>query len=412
MSVDTSKFVQRHSHSHGGGGGHDISEALNSGAWWAKWNPNEVTIWDSTVPNSWKKCAMDHVYFGEAEYSGSIKARISSIFVVFFVSTAFTMLPLILTKVKGLHVPKPAYLFARYFGTGVIVSTAFIHLMEHSAISIGSNSCVGMSGRWAEFPWCSGIILVTVFVIFLVDLMGDVYVERRFGITHQPGDHTEAAITTKRSNQGTGDSKGSLSNDLEYSLTNKEQSGYRTYSSETDSNDLACGVSDEINVKPFQSQIGAFLVMEFGIVFHSVMIGLELGTTGSEFSVLYPVIVFHQSFEGLGIGARLISISFPQDKRWWPYALCLCYGVSTPIAMAIGLGVRSKFVAHSFNMSIIAGVLDAISAGILIYTGLVELLAKDFIFDPNRTKDLRKLTYMVVCTLSGAGLMALLGKWA
>ncbi|SCU92726.1 LAFA_0F12464g1_1 [Lachancea sp. 'fantastica'] len=411
MSVDTSKFVQRHSHSHGGGG-HDISEALNSGEWWAQWNPNEVTIWDEKVPNSWKKCAMDHVYFGEAEYSGSIKARISSIFVVFFVSSAFTLLPIVLTKVKGLRVPKYVYLFARYFGTGVIVSTAFIHLMEHSYLSIGSSSCVGMTGGWAEFPWCSAIMMLTVFIIFLVDLLGDVYVERRFGVSHQPGDHTEAAITANKSDQETADIEGSRSNDLEYSLPNKEQTNYRSYSAQDASSDLVSGVSDEVNVTPFQSQIGAFLVMEFGIIFHSVMIGLELGTTGSEFSVLYPVIVFHQSFEGLGIGARLISISFPEGKRWWPFALCLCYGVSTPIAMAIGLGVRSKFMAHSFNMSLIGGVLDAISAGILIYTGLVELLAKDFIFDPNRTKDLRKLAYMVICTLSGAGLMTLLGKWA
>lgn len=34
-------------------------------------------------------------------------------------------------------------------------------------------------------------------------------------------------------------------------------------------------------------------------------IGLNLGTAGKEFATLYPVLVFHQSFEGLRIGARL-----------------------------------------------------------------------------------------------------------
>ncbi|SCU92490.1 LAME_0F00188g1_1 [Lachancea meyersii CBS 8951] len=411
MSLDTSKFVQRHSHSHTSGST-DISAALNSGAWWAQWNPYEVTIWNDTVPNSWKKCAMDHVYFGENEYSGSLKARISSIFVVFIVSSSFTLLPLILTKVDGLHVPRAAYLFARYFGTGVIVATAFIHLMEHSYSSIGSNSCVGMSGRWSEYTWCSGIVLFTIFTIFLVDLLGDVFIERHYGVSHSAEeDHIEAAITANNKNKEEADGASEpFSNDVESSLQKNEKAGSDNY--ETESSDVVSGVSDEVIIESFRSQLGAFLVMEFGIIFHSVMIGLELGTTGSEFSVLYPVIVFHQSFEGLGLGARLISISFPKSKRWLPFLLCMCYGCTTPIAMAIGLGVRNKYMAHSFNMSIISGVLDAISAGILIYTGLVELLARDFIFNSKRTKDLRKLTYMVVCTGAGAGLMAFLGKWA
>lgn len=52
------------------------------------------------------------------------------------------------------------------------------------------------------------------------------------------------------------------------------------------------------------------------------------------------------------------------------------------------------------------------SAGILIYTGLVELLARDFLFNPTRTKDNKRLSFMLVCVCAGAGLMALLGKLA
>ena len=52
------------------------------------------------------------------------------------------------------------------------------------------------------------------------------------------------------------------------------------------------------------------------------------------------------------------------------------------------------------------------SAGVLIYTGLVELLARDFLFNPLRTKDNKRLTFMIICVFLGAGVMALLGKWA
>lgn len=169
--------------------------------------------------------------------------------------------------------------------------------------------------------------------------------------------------------------------------------------------------SKEIDMS-FQAQIAAFLILEFGVVFHSVIIGLNLGVAGDEFSTLYVVLVFHQSFEGLGIGARLSAIPFPKRYHWMPWALCAAYGLTTPIAIAIGLGVHNTYSPESFTANLVSGVLDSISAGILIYTGLVELLARDFLFDPQRTRNNKRLTFMCVSCVLGAGLMALLGKWA
>lgn len=62
--------------------------------------------------------------------------------------------------------------------------------------------------------------------------------------------------------------------------------------------------TEEREERSFRQQIAAFLILEFGVIFHSVIIGLDLGSAGSEFSTLYPVLVFHQSFEGLGIGGE------------------------------------------------------------------------------------------------------------
>ena len=41
--------------------------------------------------------------------------------------------------------------------------------------------------------------------------------------------------------------------------------------------------------------------------------------------------------------------------------------------IAIGLGVRSTYNPDSMKASIVSGVLDSLSSGILIYTGLVEV---------------------------------------
>lgn len=63
---------------------------------------------------------------GENEYDGRLGARISALFVILIVSSAVTFFPVLATRSKKLRIPLYVYLFARYFGTGVIVATAFI----------------------------------------------------------------------------------------------------------------------------------------------------------------------------------------------------------------------------------------------------------------------------------------------
>ena len=59
---------------------------------------------------------------------------------------AATYFPVIAKRVPRLRMPLYVYLFARYFGAGVIVATAFIHLLDPAYGEIGPNTCVGMIG--------------------------------------------------------------------------------------------------------------------------------------------------------------------------------------------------------------------------------------------------------------------------
>lgn len=163
----------------------------------------------------------------------------------------------------------------------------------------------------------------------------------------------------------------------------------------------------------FATQMTAIFILEFGVVFHSIFIGLTLAVAGDEFDVLYIVLAFHQTFEGLGLGSRLATATWPRSRNWMPYALGFAYGVTTPIAIAIGLGVRTTFSPGSNKVVIINGVFDSISAGILIYTGLVELMAHEFMFNQEmRKSSIGMMLFAFLCMVFGAGLMALLGKWA
>jgi zinc transporter 1/2/3 len=168
-----------------------------------------------------------------------------------------------------------------------------------------------------------------------------------------------------------------------------------------------------VDDKEFAAQMTALFILEFGVIFHSIFIGLTLAVAGEEFNILYVVLVFHQTFEGLGLGSRLATAIWPKNKRWVPWILGAAYGITTPVAIAAGLGVNQSFAPGSSQTLIVNGIFDSISAGILIYTGLVELMAHEFMFSQEmRRSSIWMMLSAFGCMCLGAGLMALLGKWA
>jgi solute carrier family 39 (zinc transporter), member 1/2/3 len=382
---------------------------------------------------------------GGNDYNGQLGARVSAIFVILLVSSAATFFPVLAARVKWLRVNIYVYLFARYFGAGVIVATAFIQYVplpkpkeartnaKHSLLDpayseIGPQTCVGMTGHWADYAWCPAIVLTSIMLIFLMDFGAERWVEQKYGFAHsesiediitdKPGQDSETAANRNRHKSLThnqlhsGDQDENMHDAIAAAQQAKDmpmskKDGYSSSDEEKQTPSVA-----EMEERSFRQQIAAFLILEFGVIFHSVIIGLNLGTTGAEFATLYPVLVFHQSFEGLGIGARMSAIPFPKRLSWLPWFLCTGYGLTTPIAIAIGVGLRNTYDAGSTTANIVSGVLDATSAGILIYTGLVELLARDFLFNPELTRDSKRLIFMMVSVYLGVAIMALLGKWA
>jgi solute carrier family 39 (zinc transporter), member 1/2/3 len=72
---------------------------------------------------------------GTNGYDGRLGARVSALFVILVVSTSATFFPVLAAKVPKLRIPVYVYLFARYFGAGVIVATAFVQYVSSRSIS-------------------------------------------------------------------------------------------------------------------------------------------------------------------------------------------------------------------------------------------------------------------------------------
>ncbi|KAF2717590.1 putative Low-affinity zinc transporter of the plasma membrane [Polychaeton citri CBS 116435] len=364
-------------------------------------------------------------------YDGRMGVRISSIFVILVGGLFGAWFPTFAARHQGVGVPAWVFFIAKYFGSGVIIATAFIHLLA-PAVDALTDPC--LSGPITQYDWAEGICLMTIFVMFFVELM-----VMRYGNLGQPHTHDieigKKSKTIDDEDHKTQDSKsayGHGSGDLALDGVPGPAGSNRRGSSHIPGDDhlghardhpddtLAGAIAREpthgeetFDAESYAAQITAIFILEFGVVFHSVFIGLTLAVTGDGFNTLYVVLVFHQTFEGLALGSRLASVDWPRSKYWTPYLLAFGYSLSTPIAIAIGLGVRTSFKPGSPTTLMTNGIFDSISAGILVYTGLVELMAHEFMFSSYMQRaPISIVLSAVVCMCFGAGLMALLGKWA
>ncbi|RWW30018.1 hypothetical protein BHE74_00054161 [Ensete ventricosum] len=92
-------------------------------------------------------------------------------------------------------------------------------------------------------------------------------------------------------------------------------------------------------------------------------------------------------------------------------SMVLFFSLTTPVGIAIGIGIASVYNENSPTALIVEGCLNSVASGILIYMALVDLLAADFM-NP-RVQSKGRLQFMInVSLLVGAGLMSLLAKWA
>ena len=244
------------------------------------------------------------------------------------------------------------------------------------------NPC--LTGPITQYEWVEGIALITVFLLFFIELMAMRF--STFGHNH---------------NEETRDEPNAIGERLQSTSSPGHTPGDDHLSHSRDHVDPDLEEHKGKPVEDLAAQMTAIFILEFGVIFHSIFIGLTLAVAGAEFNTLYVVLAFHQTFEGLGLGSRLAVTPWPKSKRWTPYIFALAYGLSTPIAISIGLGIRNTYSPGSQTALIVNGVFDSVSAGILIYTGLVELMAHEFMF----SNVMRRAKLRVV--LSAFGMMCL-----
>jgi solute carrier family 39 (zinc transporter), member 1/2/3 len=160
----------------------------------------------------------------------------------------------------------------------------------------------------------------------------------------------------------------------------------------------------------------AAICMEFGVTLHSVFVGLAIGlTTDKELKPLLFALVFHQLFEGMAMGSRLVDASFEGNMETY---LALVFSFSAPAGMAaatIAVSVSRDAMSGSGFVTLMA-ILDSLCGGILLYLAFTLLLGdfvadmKHYCADELEGRRTRKVV-LYVALWFGMGLMAFVGKW-
>ncbi|EFQ30250.1 ZIP Zinc transporter [Colletotrichum graminicola M1.001] len=403
---------------------------------------------------------------GSDEYD--VGLHVAGLFLVLAFSIFGAGFPVVSKKVKWLNVPPKIFFACKHFGTGVLIATAFVHLLP-TAFGNLMNPCLPDLFTHDYPPLPGAIMMGSMFILFCIEM----WINAKIGghshggptgdVMHSHGPapgapsrpprfaresfdaEADSLDFEKRVAQRTyGDDKSRAppygeqvptvlsDSDMppwfvvfyeQYVRQRMEMMNMIRSTQEKQTSQVA--VTEVKQEDPFYDAEGQqvdpavyrkmslnITMLEGGILFHSVFVGMTVSITIDGFIILLVAILFHQMFEGLGLGSRIAAVPYPKGSIR-PWVLVVAFGTTAPIGQAIGLFTRSTYDPESAFGLIIVGVFNAISSGLLLYAALVDLLAEDFLSEEaNRLLTSKDKIHAFCYVLAGAAGMSIVGIFA
>ncbi|KAJ5663765.1 Zinc/iron permease [Penicillium longicatenatum] len=395
--------------------------------------------------------------------------HVMALFLILGLSTFACSFPVLARRFPGLPIPRRFLFVSRHFGTGVLIATAFVHLLPTAFVSL-TDPCLPRFWSHTYRAMAGFVAMISVFAVVVVEmffamkgaghvhgndydtLIGDLGRESMSDFEHDAADYSRLEAqrsqgnirldSLRQSGQAEVDEPASASSERPHSASSQLD---KQEDDDTDLDELDAYADDslphvrsrshslrhhhpqmsghfrqqsgsELPMQNPQRQLLQCLLLEAGILFHSIFIGMALSVaTGTSFVVLLIAISFHQTFEGFALGSRIASLIpdlfSPSSAK--PWLMCLAYGTTTPLGQAIGLVLHNLYDPASTTGLLMVGITNAISSGLLLFAGLVELLAEDFLSEPSyETLKGRRRVEACISVACGALLMAFVGAFA
>ncbi|QCD96191.1 solute carrier family 39 [Vigna unguiculata] len=319
-----------------------------------------------------------------SDSSAVLHYKLGSIASVLVAGALGVSLPLLSKRIPALNPKNDIFFMVKAFAAGVILATGFVHILPDAYESLTS-PCL-KENPWGKFPFTGFVAMMSSIGTLMVDSFATGFYHRQhFNPSKQVPADEEIA---------------------------DEHAGHihvHTHATHGHAHGAPLSSQDSETSEVIRQRIIS-QVLEIGIVVHSVIIGLSLGTAGS-IDTIKPLLValsFHQFFEGMGLGGCISQAEFESKST---AIMATFFSLTTPIGIAIGMGVSSAYKENSPTALTVEGVFNSASAGILIYMALVDLLAADFM-NPRLQKNLKLQLGANMSLLLGSGCMSLLAKWA
>ncbi|XP_078436963.1 fe(2+) transport protein 1-like [Wolffia australiana] len=314
----------------------------------------------------------------------ALKLKVVAIFVILVASMAGISLPLFSRLLPALAPEKNLFVVVKAFASGVILSTGFMHVLPDSIDSLQSK-CLS-SSVWQEFPFSTFIAMVSsVSTLMMESFFMAVHRRRqqaKVDVIEGEGVATVAPVSHVHAHAH------------EHFVAVSPSSGTKEENSEA----------------TLRRNRVIAQVLEMGIIVHSVVIGLSMGASQSPCTIkpLIAALCFHQFFEGMGLGGCLVQAEYKTKMK---IIMVFFFSVTTPLGVALGIGLSNIYSDNSPTALIVIGVLNACSAGLLIYMALVDLLAADFM-GPKLQESIKLQGWAYLAVLLGMAGMSYMAKWA
>ncbi|CAL5030661.1 unnamed protein product [Urochloa decumbens] len=313
----------------------------------------------------------------------ALTLKITAIFSILVSSAVGCAIPSLGRRFPALRPDTDLFFAVKAFAAGVILATAFVHILPDAFEKLGSPCLV--DGPWKKFPFAGFIAMLAAIATLVVDTIATGYFQRAHA---------------RSSSAAVGDMETPVHAHGEHGHCHGMPSLIASSSSTSNTDEGAQLIRHRVISQ----------VLELGIIVHSVIIGMSLGASESP-STIRPLLValtFHQFFEGLGLGGCIVQARFRLRSV---VTMALFFSLTTPAGVAIGIGISSAYNENSPRALITEGVLTAAAAGILNYMALVDLLAEDFM--NSRVQNNGKLQVILNASLLlGTALMSMLAIWA
>ncbi|XP_023635242.1 fe(2+) transport protein 2 isoform X1 [Capsella rubella] len=314
--------------------------------------------------------------------------------------------PLFSNSISFLRPDGNGFMIVKCFSSGIILGTGFMHVLPDS-FEMLSSECLSHN-PWHRFPFAGFVAMLSGLVTLAIDSI------------------TTSLYTSKSS---VGPAPEVYTYDID-----QEKGTHNVGHNHSHGHGVMLATKDDGQLLRYRV---IAMVLELGILFHSVVIGLSLGATNDACTIkgLIIALCFHHLFEGIGLGGCILQVlirykfiihSFYLSYIYitWKFyvkqadfanvkkiLMALFFAGTTPCGIILGIALSSIYSGNSPTALITIGLLNACSAGMLIYMALVDLLATEFMGSMLQGSVKLQIKCFMAALL-GCAVMSIVALWA